>query len=75
MMLLTTVYIFSMRHFVVSISSHPKTLLLKRPTLSTPMFSGTWTRLYQKEAITFPQGQYFFFLIGFFFLIAALALQ
>jgi hypothetical protein len=32
---------------------HPKTPLLKRLTWSMPMFSGTWTRRYQKEAITF----------------------
>ena len=49
----------SMKHFGVSISSHPKTTLLKRLTWSMPMFSGTWTRVYQKEAITFLQGQYF----------------
>ena len=50
----------SMKHFIVSISSHPKTLLLKHLTWSMPMCSGTWTRLYQKEAKTFPQGQYNF---------------
>ena len=48
-----------MRHFVESISSHPRTPLLKRLTWSMPMFSGTWTRLYQKQVITSPQGQYF----------------
>ena len=53
--MILTVYI-SMKPFIVSISSHPKTPLLKRLTWSMPMFSGTWTRLYQKEAITFPQG-------------------
>ena len=55
MMILTVIYI-SMKHFVVSISSHPKTPLLKRLTLSMPMFSETWTHLYQKEATTFLQG-------------------
>ena len=49
----------SMKRFVVSISSHPKTPLLKRLTRSMQMFSGTWTRLYQKEVTTFPQGQHF----------------
>jgi hypothetical protein len=49
----------SMKHFVVSISSHPKTPLLKRLTRSMPMFSGIWTHLYQKEATTFLQGQHF----------------
>jgi hypothetical protein len=58
MMMILTVYI-SMKHFVVSISSHPVTPLLKRLTWSMPIFSVTWTRLYQKEAITFPQGQSF----------------
>jgi hypothetical protein len=57
-MMILTVYI-SMKHFVVSISSHQKTPLLKRLTLSMPMFSGTWTHLYQKEATTFLQGQFF----------------
>ena len=67
--MILTVYI-SMKHFVVSISSHPKTPLLKRPTRSMPMFSGIWTHLYQKEATTFLQGQHFMnqnrisFLIG-----------
>jgi hypothetical protein len=46
----------SMKHFVVSISSHPKTPPPKHLTWSTPMFSGTWTHLFQKEVITFPQG-------------------
>ena len=56
--MILTVYI-SMKHFVVSTSYHPKTLLLKRLTWSMPMFSGTWTHLYQKEATTFLQGQHF----------------
>ena len=54
-MIVLTVSI-SMKHFVVSISSHPKIPLLKPLTWSMPMFSGIWTRLYLKEAITFPQG-------------------
>ena len=57
-MMLLTVYI-SMKHFVVSISSHWTTPLLKRLTRSMPMFSGTWTHLYQKEVTTFLQGQHF----------------
>jgi hypothetical protein len=59
-MMILTVYI-SMKHFVVSISSHPKTPLLKRLTRSMPMFFGTWTHLYQpeKEGTTFLQGQHF----------------
>lgn len=57
--MMTLTFYISMKHFVVSNSSHPKTPLLKRLTWSMPMFSGTWTLLYQKEAITFPQGQYF----------------
>ena len=56
--MILTVYI-SMRHSVVFISSHPTTPLPKHLTLSTLMFSGTWTRLCQKGVITFPQGQYF----------------
>ena len=62
--------LISMKHFVVSISFHPKTRLLKHLTRSMPMFSGTWTHLYRKEATTFLQGQHFMnqnwvsFLIG-----------
>ena len=60
--MILTVLITSTKHFVVSISYHPKTLQLKRLTWSMPMFSGIWTLLYQEE-ITFPQGQYFFLLL------------
>ena len=60
--MILTVLITSTKHFVVSISYHPKILQLKRLTWSMPMFSGIWTLLYQEE-ITFPQGQYFFLLL------------
>ena len=62
--------LISMKHFVVSTSSHLKTPLLKRLTRSMPMFSETWTHLYMKVATTFLQGQHFMnqnwvsFLIG-----------
>jgi energy-coupling factor transporter ATP-binding protein EcfA2 len=56
--MIITVYT-SMKHFVVFISSHPMTHLPKHLKRSMPMFSGTWTHLYQKEATTFLQGQYF----------------
>jgi energy-coupling factor transporter ATP-binding protein EcfA2 len=58
LMMILTVYI-SMKLFVVSISSHPRTPLLKRLTRLMLMFSGTWTHLYQKGAKTFLQGQHF----------------
>ena len=61
-MMILTVYIISMKHFVASISFHPKTLLLKCLTWSMQMFSGTWTRLYLKEGITFPQGSVVFYI-------------
>ena len=59
MMMILTVNTTSMKHYVVSISSRPTTPLPKHLTRSIPMFSGTWTHLYQKEAKTFPQGQHF----------------
>jgi len=58
LIVILTIYA-SMKHFVVSISSHPKTPLPKHLTWSMPMFSVTWIHLYLKEVTTFQQGQYF----------------